>query len=122
MYVYVYIYVGHTSSLHETFFFQEAQVSSAPSVVPPAATPSEALRRGSWKYWENHGIEGIFNGELPSGNDYHKYGKSPSLMGQSTVNRPFSIANCVSLPHGDGDVIGPNFINTSQALCHPSQP
>jgi hypothetical protein len=28
------------------------------------------------------------------------YGKSPCLMGKSTINEPFSIANCNKLPDG----------------------
>ena len=38
--------------------------------------------------------------DLLSGKRVHNYGKSPFLMGKSTINVPFSIANCVSLPEG----------------------
>ena len=36
---------------------------------------------------------------FPSGKRLHNYGKSPLLIGKSTINGPFSIANC--LPEGN---------------------
>ena len=32
---------------------------------------------------------------VPSGKRLHHYGKSPFFMGKSTINGPFSIANCL---------------------------
>ena len=32
--------------------------------------------------------------DIPSGKRLHNYGKSPLLVGKSTINGPFSIANC----------------------------
>ena len=40
--------------------------------------------------WSNYPVKV----KLPSGKRSHNYGKSPFSMGKSTINVPFSIANC----------------------------
>ena len=39
-------------------------------------------------FWLDVGVR------IPSGKRLHRYGKSPCFMGKSTINGPFSIANC----------------------------
>ena len=38
---------------------------------------------------------------LPSGKQPHNYGQSPFFIGKSTINGPFSVANCKRLPEGN---------------------
>ena len=55
-----------------------------------------------WSFysWENRRSKNARNGPLPSGKPTKNYGKSPFLMGKSTIS--MAIFNCyVSLPEGN---------------------
>ena len=52
---------------------------------------------------------------IPPGKRLHNYGKSPFLIGKSTINGPFSIANYVSLPEAFA-VLQPNISCMSDSI------
>ena len=69
----------------------------------PGAEVLEDFLKKEWV--QNHFLEykvwhWSAQNSLPSGKQPHKYGKSPVSIGKSTIDGPFSIANCNKLPEG----------------------
>ena len=74
-------------------------ISMKSSLKYPYENPMFYLLQVSWCHWNGCKFQLfwawwiiIIQPDLPSGKRLHNYGKSPLLMGKSTINGPFSIA------------------------------